>query len=137
MKSILHFFILLFFTFTLSFSNEFAETKNIVLKKDEQKKIFVKYNNRKKLLTFRWTLYKNGGLIIFSSYDKIVSQHILYLRHTNQSFRLKLKPSDGYYNPPYLLIKFKKFDKQKKEASIDFMLSDRSGFITIEYVKNN
>ena len=133
MKFILGF--IFFVISTCSFGDDFRQTKEISLKKDELKKIFVKYEDKNKLLSFRWTLYKNGGLVVLRSYDGIVSQHMLYLNHTNQSFRIKLKPSISFYNKPYLLIRFKEFDPKTKESKFELLLSDRLGTIRLEYDK--
>ena len=106
-------------------ANDFRDIREISLKKDEQKKILVKYSSNERLFKFRWTLYKNGGLVIHRSYDGMVSQNILYLRHKNQSFRLELKPRGAdFYNVPYVLVKFKEFDHEKKEAKFELFLSD-------------
>jgi len=128
------FFVLLFGSAT--FANDFKDIKKIVLKKDVQKKILVKYDIYKKLFKFRWTLYKNGGLVIHRNYDGIVGQNILYLNHQNQSFRFDLKPrgSDAY-NVPYILVKFKKFDFKKHEAHFELFISDVKNQIELEYLK--
>ena len=109
----------------------------ISLKKDEQKKILVKYDDITKLFKFRWTLYKNGGLVIHRSYDRIVAQNILYLRHKNQSFRLELKPRGAnFYNVSYTLVKFKEFNYETNEAIFELFLSDRSMDISLKHLKN-
>ena len=129
--------ILLFFVLLLNvYANDFRDIRKISLKKDEQTKILVKYDSKEKVFTFRWTLYKNGGLVIHRSYDKTVSQNILYLRHTNQSFRLELKPRGAdYYNVPYFLVKFKDFNYEKNEANFELYLSDEKGQVMIEYLE--
>ena len=138
MKRILQVFILLLFNFSFIFANEYAEIWEISLKKDEQKKILVIYNDKEKLFKFRWTLYKNGGLVIFRSYDKIVAQNILYLRHKNQSFRVELKTRGAdFYNVPYLLVKFKEFDSKTREAKFVFFLSDKKMQIELKDLKND
>ncbi len=138
LRNILHVFILLLLSFTLSVASDFREVKEISLKKDEQTKILVKYDNKEKILNLRWTLYKNGGLVVFRSYDRVVAQNILYLRHENQSVRIELKPSSpGFYTKPYLLVRFKEFDHETKEANLELLLSDGAGTINLEYVKND
>ncbi len=100
-------------TFCISsiYARELENFKEISLKKDEQKKILVKYDSNERLFKFRWTLYKNGGLVIHRSYDKEVAQNILYMRDKNQSFRLELKPRGAdFYNVAYILVSFKEFD---------------------------
>ena len=121
-----------------TYANDLVIVKKISLKKDEKKNILVKYGSKKKLFMFRWTLFTNGGLVIHRSYDTIVSQNILYLRHQNQSFRIELKPRGAdTFSVPYLLLKFKKFDSIKKEAEFELFLSDRKNQIQLEYLKNS
>ena len=131
-------FTLLLFSSSFIIANDLREISEISLKKDEQKKILVKYDNKKKLFKFSWTLYKNGGLVIFRSYDAIVAQNILYLRHQNQSFRVELKPKGSdFYNVPYLLVKFKKFDEKTAKAKFEIFLSDDKFQITLQDLQNN
>jgi len=137
LKFFLQVFIFLLFSFSFIYANDLREISEISLKKDEQKKILVKYNNKKKLFKFRWTLYKNGGLVIFRSYDEIVAQNILYLRHQNQSFRVELKPrGSDFYNVPYLLVKFKKFNEKTGQAEFVLFLSDDKFQITLQDLQN-
>ncbi len=119
-------------------AEDFFDAHIISLKKDEQTKIFVKYASKKKILKFRWTLYKNGGLVIHRSYDRAVSQNILYLRNKNQNFRVDLiSRGASFYNVPYLLVKFKEFDYEKNEAVFEVFLSDNRDQIMLEYLKNS
>ena len=120
--------------FSNLFSNDFRDIHKISLKKDEEIKIYVKYANRNKLFKFRWTLYKNGGLVIHRRYDGVVGQNILYLNHTNQSFRVALKPSGlQVFNLPYLLVKFKEF--KKNMAKFEIYLKDDNEEINLKYPK--
>jgi len=136
LKIFLRLFLLLALNFSFIFASNVRETKEILLKKDEQKKILVKYANREKLFQFRWTLYKNGGLVIFRSYDKIVAQSMLYLRHENQSFRVELKTKGAdSYNVPYILVKFKEFKQDSKEALFEIFLFDDKEQISLEELK--
>ncbi|OIP53206.1 MAG: hypothetical protein AUK54_09605 [Helicobacteraceae bacterium CG2_30_36_10] len=136
MKSISLILIYLLFFSTLLFANEFRDIKLIKLKKDEQKKILVKYDEKGKLFKFRWTLYKNGGLVIFRSYDRVVAQNILYLRNKNRSFMFNLKPKGArFYNVPYVLVKFKEFNYETGEALFELFLSDKNKQINFKYLE--
>lgn len=105
----------------------------VELNKDEQKKIFVKYGDKKKLFSFRWTLFSDGSLIVFKSYDKIVAQHILYLRDEHQSFRFDLKAKEGdYYSTPSMLVKFSEYKSKEKKAVFLLFLFDKKQQITLE-----
>ncbi|MDY0233005.1 MAG: hypothetical protein RBS11_03135 [Sulfurimonas sp.] len=123
---ILQIFLLLVLLPSLGFSNDYRVNMTISLAKDEQKKILVKYEGNSKLFKFNWTLYKNRGLVIHRSYDKIVAQNILYQREKNRFFRLELKSRGANnFNPPYLLVKFKEFDYETKKAVFELFLYDR------------
>ncbi len=135
-------FLQIFFIFLLLnnsiYASDLVVIKKISLKKDEKKNILVKYGSKKKLFSFRWTLFVNGGLVIDHSYDTIVYQNILYLNYQNQSFRVKLKPSGAdVFNAPYFLVKFKKFDFKKKKAEFDLFLSDDKNQVEVKYLKNS
>lgn len=136
MKIISSILIFLIFGSRVLFADQFLDVKLIKLKKDEQKKVLVKYDEKEKLFKFRWTLYTNGGLVILRSYDRIVSQNILYLRNKNQSFRLYLKPKGArFYNQPYILVKFKGFDSESDEALFELFLSDKNLQISLKYLE--
>jgi hypothetical protein len=128
--------VLLFLNSTV-FADNFAMSKEISLKKDEQKKILVKYAGEEKLFTFRWTLYVNEGLVVHRSYDRFVAQNILYLNGKNQSVKVVLvAPGIKYYEVPYVLLKFKKFDVKKNEAVFQLFLYDKEKEITWRFLKN-
>lgn len=138
MKTILQVLSLLLLLNSTIYASDLVVIKKIFLKKDETKNILVKYASKKKLFSFRWTLFVNGGLVIHRSYDTIVSQNILYLNHQNQSLRVELKPRGAdAFDVPYLLLKFKKFDFKKKEAEFELFLSDEKNQILLKYMKKS
>ena len=125
----------LFFLFGALFGNELLKVKEYRLKKDETKKILVKYASSEKLLTFRWTLYKNDALVVFSSFDQIVSQHLLYKNHTNQTLRVELVARGAHeYVEPYLIIRFDDFDFAEHKAKISLWLYDKRQEIYLKYL---
>jgi hypothetical protein len=127
-------FLLLFVASTLLATN-LQKIKEYRLKKDETKKILVKYGSLQKIFQFRWTLYKNDGLVVLSSYDRIVAQHMLYLNHINQSFRVKLKSGGVYeHTAPYFIVKFEEFDFEKRKARFSIWLQDKNREIFIKYL---
>ncbi len=135
--NIIRIFLFLTLLFGSVGANDFRDTREVSLQKDEQKKILVKYDSNERLFKFRWTLYKNGGLVIHRSYDGVVAQNILYLRNKNRSFRLELKPRGAdFYNVPYVLVKFKEFDNEKKKAKFELFLSDSKMQIELQDLKN-
>lgn len=137
MKQILKFLILFIISFDFAQANEYRDIVTIKLKKDEHKKILVKYDKNEKLFKFRWTLYVNGGLVILRSYDRVVAQNVLKLNHKNQSFRLELKSRGVEYSVPYLLVKFKEFNSQTNEATFDMFLSDENMQVSLKYLENS
>ncbi len=135
MKLFLQLFLLSALFLNTVCANDFREIQEIRLKKDEQKKILVKYESFEKLFKFRWTLFTNGGLVVFKSYDKIVSQNMLYLRHKNQSLRVELKSKGADpLHVPYMLLKFKEFNYETKEAVFAFMLWDEKMQVNLKYL---
>ncbi|WP_373036343.1 hypothetical protein [Sulfurimonas sp.] len=138
MKLYLQVFVFLALFFSGVVADEFRDITTISLKKDEQKKILVKYDSISKLFKFNWTLYKNEGLVVHRSYDRIVAQNILYLRRKNQSFRLELRPRGAdFYAAPYVLVKFKEFKYETNEAVFELFLSDKSMEISLKDLKND
>ena len=136
MKYILQGVLLLSILNSNTFAIDFKDMQKISLKKDEQKKILVKYGKVEKLFKFSWTLYANGGLVIFRSYDKIISQNILYLRDKNSTFKFNLMPKGTGYSIPYILIKFKEFNYDTNEAQFELYISDKKMQVVLEYLEN-
>jgi len=136
-RYVFQFFLLLIFFNNLS-ANEYRYTKSIELEKDECKKILVKYEKIEKLFKFRWTLFVNGGLVVLRSYDRIVAQNVLHLRHRNQSFRFNLKPKGSKFpKAPYILMKFVEFNYETNKASFMLYLSDKSLQVYLEDLDEN
>lgn len=128
--------LLFLFFLQSSYADTFREVKNITLKKDEQKKIFVKYGKYIRVFQMRWTLYTDGVLVVFHSYDRNVKQTLLTLKDKNNSFRLYLiSRGEDYINKTYLLVRFKEFDFQKQEAAFELLLSDKNMQIELEELK--
>ena len=133
MRIFLPFCLLFIFLVQSSPADTFREVKNISLKKDEQKKILVKYGTYKRLFKMRWTLYTDGSLVVFRSYDRQVGQNILSLRDRHSSFRLYLQAKGtDIINKTYLLVRFKEFDFEKNEAAFELLLSDKKMQIELE-----
>lgn len=124
----------------LAFGSElFADFKQsflLTLKKDELERIEVRDASGVRLFAFRWTLFKNGGLVIHRAYDKISSQNILYQREKNRSFRVELQSrGKNYANLPYLLVVFKEF--ANKEAVFEILLYDKLDQIHLKRLKSS
>ena len=101
-----------------------------ILKKDQVAKVKISYRDKKVFLRdgefdFRWTLYKNGALVTFSSYQKVKAQHILYKRYKLNSFEVELVPKGAnQLDRTYLLVVFESFNKKNKTATVDMFIKD-------------
>lgn len=94
----------------------------IILKKDEAKKIEFFVENSKKVLTFRWTLYKDGVLITHFKYDGIPYQFSLYKEHAN-SAKITLSSINNANNTnPYVIFYFTDYDDISKEARFRYYI---------------
>lgn len=94
----------------------------IILKKDEAKKIEFFVENSKKTLTFRWTLYKDGVLITHFKYDGIPYQFSLYKEHAN-SAKITLSSINNANNAnPYVIFYFTDYDDISKEARFRYYI---------------
>jgi len=137
MKFLRFLFFLIFFQ-NLLLANTYRDIVKFSLKKDEEKKVLVKYDKIQKLFQFRWTLFVNDGLVVLKSYDDIVSQNILYTNHKNQSFRTELlSRGANNYKTPYILVRFIEFDYEKNKAKFELFLSDDEVRVRVKYLKND
>lgn len=109
--------------------------KSFTLKKDEVAKVMIKSEGQERLLTFRWTLYRDQQLVVHESFDRFVGQHVLNTGYTNQSFRKTLLPSKKTVRDiPYALVMFKKFDEASKSAQLDLFIIDKEKRINLDYL---
>jgi len=105
---------------------------SFVLKKDQIQNVkIIERTGGIHRLSFRWTLYINGGLVMHMAYDKRRYQPLLYLSYQRNAFKFDLfpKPRDAIYRPietPYALLVFKAFDEKKKEAWFDLLVQSYS-----------
>jgi len=136
MRLLLRLLILLTLLRALSAAIEFRDLYEVALQKDDQIEIVVKYAHYTRVFRMRWTLYVNEGLVLFHSYDKQVFQKILYRNIKNQTFKVFLKAKGAdFYEVPYLLVKFEKFDFEKNRAEFKIFLMDTKNQIEIQYPK--
>ena len=101
-----------------SFEDTFA------LKKDRVQHIQIHAKQKTFSLAFRWTLYQNGGLVMFVDYDGHRYQPLLYDRYGLDAFRIDLfsKPNDAspmQFETPYALLIFRNYNPKRREAWID------------------
>jgi hypothetical protein len=108
----------------------------ITLKKDETKKILVKYNTITKLLKFRWTLYHNKRLVLFRSYDEEIAQTILAGNPNQDAVRIVLMNSAvGYDRLPYIILHFDKFVYPQRQAVFTLYLFDKYNMVALKFLK--
>lgn len=102
---------------------EFIE--EFVLKKDESKIINLFVENAHKTLTFRWTLYKDRGLVMHLNYDRNPHQFQLYKEtRALNAFKIYLTHTHSTKaQNPHIIIYFIDFDDDKKEAKFRYYLN--------------
>lgn len=127
MNKIFIFFVLSVFVFAKA--PLWSTDKNIVLKKDQIYEGKVYQGHLEKPLKFRWTLYKNFGLVVLLNYDKFPYQFILYKDYQRDTFKLKLFDSHSISEVPYLYLSFKDFDEKNNTASLWLGISGDAHFL--------
>jgi len=131
------------FCFLDLFAAKWKYQYQFVLKKDQTAKVKISYRDKKVFLRdgefdFRWTLYKNGALTTFCSYQKVKSQHILYKGYRLNSFEVELVPRGAnQLKRVYLLVVFESFDKKNKTATIDMFIKDDNVKILADFIDPN
>ncbi len=131
------------FLFVEAYALQWKYQYRFILKKDQVAKVKISYRDKKVFLRdsefdFRWTLYKNGALVTFSSYQKVKAQHILYDKYRLNSFEVELVPRGILpSNRIYLLVVFDSFDKKNKTATIDMLIKDDNLKILADFIDPN
>lgn len=113
--------------------NYFNNTFQKQLKKDELMQIVVTDRSDEKLLSFRWTLFHNQGLVTLTNYNGEPSQQLLYKRYQENSIKIELalrKDELSRYHP-YLFITFLGYDYVTKSAKFEVLHKDPSGLTSI------
>lgn len=94
----------------------------IVLKKDETHTLNLVVENTIKILSFRWTLYKDNVLVTHFKYDNMPYQFTLDTKQRNVS-KIELSSlSSQYSENPYMLFYFVDFNLATKEARFRYYL---------------
>ena len=91
----------------------------IYLKKDYPVIYQLKYNDKVYTLKFRWTLYKNEGLVMLYNYQKHPYQNILYKNRQLNGFKHFISINDSI-NSPYFMIYFRDF--KEGIAKLQFLI---------------
>lgn len=93
----------------------------VELNKDEIKYLDIFIGNNKKTLSFRWTLYKDNGLVMHIKYDNLPHQNILYKNNAN-SYKIILNTLNSSYMNPYIIIYFIDFNDSSRKAKFRYHL---------------
>ncbi|WP_233708161.1 hypothetical protein [Helicobacter bizzozeronii] len=108
--------------------------KTLQLKKDEVYGGELQLGKFKKPVFFRWTLYKDQGLVVHLNINHFPYQFILYPDFQRDSFRVAVfkerggassSEVEGDHTPPFLMLSFKKFDTQKEIATLRLRASNQ------------
>ncbi|WP_235852988.1 MULTISPECIES: hypothetical protein [Helicobacter] len=111
--------------------------KLLDLKKDQVYRGELQLGTFKKPLSLRWTLFKDGGLVVHLKCNNFPYQFILYLDFQRDTFRLDLfkevaqsHTSEGTDpTPPYFALSFKKFDSAQQVATLRVRASEKLKWI--------
>jgi len=91
----------------------------IYLKKDYTAIYTISYKNQQFTLKFRWTLYKNDGLVMLYNYEGHPYQNILYKQEEINGFKKFIKWNIAP-NSPYFMIYFRDFSNNI--AKLQFLI---------------
>ncbi|BDB66740.1 hypothetical protein Hc94105_0941 [Helicobacter cinaedi] len=93
--------------------------KSLELKKEQVYSANFDLGNVQKKLEFRWTLFKNQGLVLHIRYDKFNHQVVLYKDYQRNAFRIPLARGDNTLkDDPQLLLYFKDFADKKAHLKL-------------------
>ena len=82
----------------------------IYLPKDYPVIYNIHYNDKTYTLKFRWTLYKNDGIVMLYNYQNQPYQNILYKNHQLNGFKHFISLNDKPFSP-YFMIYFRDFSE--------------------------
>lgn len=103
------------------------------LKKDELKNFEIIFSNPsfiQKTLNFRWTLSKDGVLIVLANYDRI--PHQFAPNSQLNALKITLSNINGIYAPnPHMIFYFIDFDMARSVARFRYYLFDSNGNIEV------
>lgn len=122
---------LIFSVISVSLANAQQLLGEVELGKDEIKVLNVISSKTSKILVFRWTLYKDNGLVIHINYDKFPHQSVLYKDNLN-SYKVSLSNliNDMDINP-YIIIYFVKFNTNTNKATFRYYLFNSNANIEV------
>jgi len=89
----------------------------IYLKKDYPAIYKIFYNNKTYVLKFRWTLYKNRGLVMLYNYENHPFQNVLYKNYQLNGYKIYITKHDEPRDP-YLMLYFRSFSDNIAEFQV-------------------
>jgi hypothetical protein len=89
----------------------------IYLKKDYPAIYKIFYNKKIYTLKFRWTLYKNRGLVMLYNYENHSFQNVLYKDYQLNGYKIYITKHD-LVNDPYLMVYFRDFKDNLAKINI-------------------
>lgn len=112
-------FSLLFLIFSTLFAQEpnWTSEQEITLTRNKQHKMTLLVGSSDvREFRFHWTLYVDGGLVFLANYDGFNHQTILYNTYKKNAFRIGLNKDGKKGISPYLVVFFKSYNADSKEA---------------------
>lgn len=93
--------------------------KSLELEKEQVYKADISVGNVQKILEFRWTLFKNKGLVLHIRYDKFNHQVVLYEDYQRNAYKIPLgRGNSEQKDEPHLVIYFKNFSDKKAHLKL-------------------
>lgn len=137
----LRLFVILFPLIGVCVADNWKYQRDIDLKKDETYHLSFQEGQTAKDMYFRWTLFKNEGLVMHLHYDGFVHQFVLYERYHTRGFKVQLfKPQPrAATSAPYIWIIFSDYNYDTEIASLRLLVHDGNRDVALvaeEKVKN-
>ncbi|MDR1451142.1 MAG: hypothetical protein LBI57_02230 [Helicobacteraceae bacterium] len=108
---------------------DWTHSEPFALRKDE----FAVFEIDDNILTFKWSLFHNNGLVSLIKYDHFPYQTILYDDYKLNSIKIPIKTNKTAISEnPYIMIVFDGFDSDRNISNMRLYLSDSLGTISVK-----
>lgn len=125
----------LFFCTMYALAPIWAWEKDLSLEKEQIYKANFSVGAVQKELEFRWTLYKNYGLILHIRYDKFNHQVLLYTDYQRNAYKISLgRGSSAQKDNPHLIMYFKEFADKDKKAHLKLYIEGQGAAVLDESI---
>ena len=112
-----------------------AWEKDLSLEKEQVYKANFSVGAVQKELEFRWTLYKNYGLILHIRYDKFNHQVLLYTDYQRNAYKISLgRGNSSQKDDPHLIMYFKEFADKDKKAHLKLYIEGQGAAVLDESI---